>query len=42
MDYEGEWPDKYKKAVLPYSLFDEANVVGGKARKKTHSQGTKQ
>ena len=36
MDYEGEWPDKYKKAVLPYSLFDEANVVGGKAGKKAH------
>ena len=36
MDYEGEWPEKYKKAVLPYSLFDEANVVGGKAGKKAH------
>lgn len=28
-DLEGEWPDKYKKAVLPYSLFDESNVMGG-------------
>ncbi len=27
-DYEGEWPEKYKKAVLPYSLFDDANVMG--------------
>lgn len=35
-DYEGEWPDKYKKAVLPYSLFDEANVMGGKTGRKTH------
>ena len=28
MDMEGEWPDKYKKAVIPYSLFDEGNVQG--------------
>ena len=27
-DLEGEWPDKYKRAVLPYSLFDEGNVMG--------------
>lgn len=27
-DLEGDWPDKYKKAVLPYSLFDEGNVIG--------------
>lgn len=27
-DLEGEWPDKYKKVVLPYSLFDEGNVIG--------------
>ena len=34
MDYEGEWPEKYKKAVLPYSLFDEAKVDGNKSNKK--------
>ena len=34
MDYEGEWPDKYKKAVLPYSLFDEAKVDGKTSNKK--------
>ena len=28
-DLEGEWPDKYKRAILPYSLFDETNVMGG-------------
>lgn len=27
-DLEGEWPDKYKKCIIPYSLFDEANVFG--------------
>ncbi len=25
---EGAWPEKYKKAVIPYSLFDESNVFG--------------
>ena len=28
MDMEGEWPEKYKKAIIPYSLFDESNVFG--------------
>ena len=27
-DYEGEWPDRYKKCIIPYSLFDKANVEG--------------
>lgn len=27
-DLEGEWPEKYKKAIIPYSLFDEGNVFG--------------
>ena len=33
LDFEGEWPDKYKKAILPYSLFDEGNVFGNKKHK---------
>ena len=28
MDLEGEWPDKYKKCIIPYSLFDEGSVFG--------------
>ena len=28
MDMEGDWPDKYKKCIIPYSLFDEGNVFG--------------
>ena len=28
LDMEGEWPEKYKKAVMPYSLFDEGNLFG--------------
>ena len=30
---EGEWPEKYNKAVVPYSLFDEGNVFGTKKSK---------
>lgn len=30
LEMEGEWPEKYKKAVIPYSLFDEANLFGGR------------
>lgn len=33
LDIEGEWPDKYKKAIIPYSLFDESNVFGNKRHK---------
>lgn len=28
LDMEGEWPEKYKKAIIPYSLFDEGNLFG--------------
>ena len=28
LDMEGEWPEKYKRAIIPYSLFDEGNVFG--------------
>lgn len=28
LDLEGEWPEKYKRAIIPYSLFDESNVFG--------------
>lgn len=38
-DYEGEWPDKFKKVILPYSLFDEGNVMGGKGRGSRRKMG---
>lgn len=28
LDMDGEWPEKYKRAIIPYSLFDENNVFG--------------
>lgn len=33
LDLEGEWPEKYKKAIIPYSLFDEGSVFGNSKRK---------
>lgn len=33
LDIEGEWPEKYNKVVVPYSLFDEGNVFGTKKSK---------
>lgn len=30
MDMEGEWPARYRKCVVPYSLFDEGTVDGAK------------
>ena len=28
MDLEGVWPEQYQKAIIPYSLFDEALLYG--------------
>lgn len=28
MDLEGVWPEQYQKAIMPYSLFDEALLYG--------------
>ncbi|GAA6159202.1 hypothetical protein NBRC116589_13760 [Ruegeria sp. HU-ET01832] len=34
VDLEGEWPDNYSKAILPFSLFDSDLVFGGDGRGK--------
>jgi ATP-dependent helicase HepA len=31
---EGEWPEQYAKAILPFSLFDSEMVLGGRRRKR--------
>jgi ATP-dependent helicase HepA len=38
-DLEGEWPQQYAKAILPFSLFDSQLLVGtnGEKAKKTQS-----
>ncbi len=39
MDLEGEWPDRYAKAILPFSLFDSDLLFGKKVRGARASQG---
>lgn len=34
LDFEGEWPERYKKCIIPYSLFDEGNVFGSQEGKR--------
>lgn len=37
MDLEGEWPEQYSKAILPFSLFDSDMLLGtpgGRGRRK--------
>lgn len=39
---EGVWPERYRKAILPYSLFDEVLLHGSKAegrRRRRKGQG---
>ncbi len=28
IDLDGEWPEEHKKAIMPYSLFDERLACG--------------
>lgn len=32
-DLEGAWPDRYRKAILPFSLFDEKRLFGVQGRR---------
>lgn len=34
MDLEGEWPEQYKRAIVPYSLFDESLLFGSNGNGK--------
>ncbi len=36
---EGEWPEQYAKAILPFSLFDSNLVFGRSGRGKRKNQG---
>jgi superfamily II DNA or RNA helicase len=36
---DGEWPEQYSKAILPFSLFDSNLVYGPDGRKKKTGQG---
>lgn len=35
-DLDGEWPDQYEKAILPFSLFDSDLIIGSGDKKKKH------
>jgi len=40
MDLEGVWPEQYQKAIIPYSLFDEALLFGTSPNgKRKHKKG---
>lgn len=36
---DGEWPEQYEKAILPFSLFDSDLVFGRQGRGKRNDQG---
>ena len=36
---DGEWPEQYAKAILPFSLFDSDLVSGGQGRGRKKKQG---
>ena len=36
---EGEWPEQYSKAILPFSLFDSDLVCGGRDGRNRNNQG---
>lgn len=38
-DLEGEWPEKYGKAILPFSLFDSDLIFGQGGRKQKKDRG---
>ncbi|MCF0127911.1 MAG: DEAD/DEAH box helicase family protein, partial [Pseudobutyrivibrio sp.] len=43
-DRDGEWPDRHKKTIIPYSLFGEDMIMGTDAKtdKKRKSKGLQQ
>lgn len=38
-DLDGEWPEQYEKAILPFSLFDSDLVFGPDSKKKRKDRG---
>jgi ATP-dependent helicase HepA len=38
-DLEGVWPEKYNKAILPFSLFSEEMLIGNNTNRKRQSKG---
>lgn len=38
-DLEGEWPEQYEKAILPFSLFDSDLILGSETNKRRKDRG---
>ena len=38
-DLEGEWPYKFQKCIIPYSLFDEAHFLGASKGRGRRTKG---
>lgn len=38
-DLEGEWPEQYEKAILPFSLFDSDLIFGSETKKRRRDRG---
>ncbi|WP_339862459.1 DEAD/DEAH box helicase [Thalassospira alkalitolerans] len=38
-DLEGDWPEQYQKAILPFSLFDSDLIFGPNGKKKHKDRG---
>ncbi len=39
MDLDGAWPQQYRKAILPYSLFDESLLHGSSEKRRKRKKG---
>ena len=38
-DFDGEWPDKYKQCIIPFSLFDSNILLGTNDKNKRKQKG---
>ncbi len=38
-DLEGEWPDRYAKAIIPFSLFDSSLLFGKSGKRSRNGDG---
>lgn len=38
-DLDGEWPDQYAKAIIPFSLFDSKLIFGDEAKNRRDNEG---
>jgi hypothetical protein len=39
LDLEGEWPERHRRSILPYSLFDETLLYGNNKHRRKSKRG---